>query len=320
MGRADGTPRAVVWSALLHVGIVAFLALATLNCARWEAMADFLHLPQSMRRVTCTRIKTLKGPVIEATLVGPAQAPPPPPVQHAPKTAPRKVQKPEPKLAPTPKPKPKPKPPSPSAPAQVLPKPVPHPKLKNQQKVVEQAKQKAEEAKRAQEEEHKQHMAELAQKRKAQKLLKQLAKAQAESRAQQHRVDLEEQKAQQLADLRKAKNQQHNTANVPAASKARTGQSGSNNAAYVAALQNAITKNWQRPYDISTGTVCPVEIVQTRGGQVISAKVMPSCPFNEAGKHSVEAAVLRSSPLPYKGFEKQFRPDIKLNFTVPSSR
>ena len=42
MESADATPRAVVYSALLHLGIVAFLALAMLNCTRWEGVADAL--------------------------------------------------------------------------------------------------------------------------------------------------------------------------------------------------------------------------------------------------------------------------------------
>ena len=66
--------------------------------------------------------------------------------------------------------------------------------------------------------------------------------------------------------------------------------------------------------------MCPVEIVQIPGGQVISAKVLPSCPFNDVARASVEHAVLRSSPLPYKGFEKQFSRDIIFNFTVTSSQ
>jgi colicin import membrane protein len=99
-----------------------------------------------------------------------------------------------------------------------------------------------------------------------------------------------------------------------------TGQAGTSNDAYVAALQNAITQNWLRPDNIPVGVVCPVEIKQIPGGQVISATVLPSCPFSDVARHSVEAAVRRSSPLPYKGFEKQFSRDIVFNFTVTSSQ
>ena len=307
MESADVTPRAVAYSALLHLGIVGFLALALLNCTHWERVADFLRLPEALRPVTCTRVVQLQGPVIEATLVGPAAAPPPPAAKHAQKASPTHEQKPE----------PKPEPPQP-APVRVLPTPVPQPKLKDQEKIAQVAEQKAEKEKQAQEQERKQRMAELTKEKEAQRILKELAKARAASEKAQRQANLERQKAQQLADLRKSSESQ-DAANVPVGKQAMTGQAGTDNAAYVAALQNAITQNWLRPDNIPPGAVCPVEIVQIPGGQVISAKVLPSCPFNDVGRHSVEAAVLRSSPLPYKGFEKQFNRDIIFNFKVTSS-
>jgi len=308
MESADATPRAVAYSALLHLGIVAFLALATLNCTHWESLADVLHLPEGMRPVTCTHVVQLQGPVIEATLVGPAAAPPPPASKRAQKASPKHEEKAE----------PKPKPPPP-APVRVLPTPVPQPKLKDQEKIAEIAEQKAEQEKKAQEEQQKQRMAELTKQKEAERILKELAKVRAESEAQQRKINLEAQKAQQLADLRKA-SQAQNAQNVPEAKQAMTGQAGTSNDAYVAALQNAITQNWLRPDNIPVGVVCPVEIKQIPGGQVISATVLPSCPFNDVAKASVEHAVLRSSPLPYKGFEKQFSRDIIFNFTVTSSQ
>jgi colicin import membrane protein len=293
---------------LLHLGIVGFLALAMLNCTRWENVADFLRLPEAMRPVTCTHVVRLEGPVIEATLVGPVAAPPPPAAKHAQKASPRQEQKAE----------PKPRPPPP-APVRVLPTPVPQPAMKDQEKVAQVAQEQAEKERQAQEEQHRQRMAELTRQKEAERILKELAKAKAESEAQQRRVNLEKQKAQQLADLHKAQ-ESENAENLPAAKQAMTGQGGTDTAAYVAALQNAITQNWLRPDNIPPGVVCPVEIVQIPGGQVISAKVLPSCPFSDVARHSVEAAVQRSSPLPYKGFEKEFKRDIIFNFTVTSSQ
>lgn len=307
MESADATPRAVVYSALLHLGIVGFLALALLNCTHWESVADFLRLPEAMRPVTCTHMEQLQGPIIEATLVGPAAAPPPPTAKHAQKASPAHEQKAE----------PKPKPPPP-APVRVLPTPVPQPKLKDQEKVAQIAEQKAEQEKQAQEEERKQRMAELTREKEAQRILKELAKVKAESQKAERQANLERQKAQQLADLHQAK--ESKPANVPIGKQAMTGQAGTSNDAYIAALQNAITQNWLRPDNIPVGVVCPVEIVQIPGGQVLSAKVLPSCPFNDVARASVEHAVLRSSPLPYKGFEKQFKRDIIFNFTVTSSQ
>jgi colicin import membrane protein len=308
MERADVTPRAVAYSALLHLGIVAFLALAMLNCAHWEAVADMLHLPEVLRPVTCTRMVRLQGPVIEATLVGPVGAPPPPVSRRAQKASPKHARKAE----------PRPKPPPPAA-VRVLPTPVPQPQLQDQEKIAQLAREQAAQAKQAQEQQQRQRMAELTRQKEAERILKELAMVRAQSEAQQRKIDLETQKARQLADLRKVA-ESRNTENVPVARQAMTGQAGTSNDAYIAALQNAITQNWLRPDNITVGVVCPVEIVQIPGGQVVSAKVMPSCPFNDVARASVEHAVLRSSPLPYKGFEKQFNRDIIFNFTVTSSQ
>lgn len=309
MESADVTPRAVVYSALLHLGIVGFLVLAMLNCTRWERFSDLLHLPAAMRPVTCSpMVPQYVGPVIEATLVGPAGAPPPPAARHRREASPQHEQK----APPTPKP-------PPAANVRVLPTPVTKPQVRDQEKVAEIAAQKAEQAKQAQEEEQKQRMAELTKEKEAERILKELAKVQAQSAAQQRRINLEQQKAAQLADLRKS-NESQNAQNVPAAKQAMTGQAGTSTDAYAAALTNLITMNWSRPFDIPPGTVCPVEIRQTRGGQVQDVKVLPSCPLNDVGRHSVQAAVWRSSPLPYKGFEKEFVPDLTLNFRIPQQQ
>lgn len=303
MESTDGTPRAVAYSALLHLGIVAFLALATLNCMRWEAVMDALHLPQALRPVTCTQVVQLQGAVIEATLVGPVGAPPPPAAKHAQKASPQHEQKTEPKPTPPP-----------PANVRVLPTPVPQPQLKDQEKVAEVAQQQAEQAQKAQEQEQQQRMAELTRQKEAERILKELAKVQQQSQEQQRRVNLEKQKAEQLADLSKASDSQ-NAQNVPLAKQAMTGQAGKDTNAYLAALSNAINQNWQRPFDTPKGVVCPIHIVQVRGGQVTSVHVLPSCPFDDVVRQSIEAAVLRE-PLPYKGFEDAFQPDLTILFRV----
>ena len=62
---------------------------------------------------------------------------------------------------------------------------------------------------------------------------------------------------------------------------------------------------------------CRVRIRQIVGGEVISATADASCPYDEAGRRSIEAAVLRASPLPYAGFESVFRSDINFTFRAP---
>ncbi|HEX7128861.1 MAG TPA: TonB C-terminal domain-containing protein [Rhodanobacteraceae bacterium] len=306
MEASSATPRAVALSALLHLCIVGFLALAMLNCADWEKVTGFLHLPNP---VACAKpLEPLAGPVIEATLVGPAAAPKPKHSKRAqpanPPPAQRNLPKPE-----------EPKP----APVKVLPPPPLHPDIKDQEKIADVAQQQAEQQK-AQEEKEKQRMAELTREQEADRILKQLEKIKAQRQATEKQIRLAQQKAQQLADLKNTPENPEANDTVPEAKQAMTGQNGTNNNAYIAALQNAITQNWLRPDNIPDGVTCPVEIIQIPGGQVISAKVLPSCPFNDVGRHSVEAAVLRSSPLPYKGFEDQFQRRIVFNFTVLSSQ
>lgn len=298
------TTRAVALSALLHIGIVAFLALAMLNCTTWESLFTALNLPASLNPVTCAKPVQLMGQVIEATLVGPVGAPPP----HASRAL--KPATPPPDLRELPQPElPRP------APVKVLPPPPQHPDLQDQEKIAELAQQQADQRK-AQEEKEKQRMAELAREQEADRILKQLAQIEAQRQATEKEIKLAQQKAQQLADLKNTPDNPDARNDVPAAAQPRTGQGGKDNSAYIAALQNAITQNWLRPDNIPAGAVCPIHIVQIPGGQVISTKVLPGCQLDEIGKHSVEAAVLRAQPLPYQGFEKEFSRDITFNFTV----
>ena len=130
MEASNATSRAVTLSALLHLCIVGFLALAMLNCTDWETVADFLHLPNP---VTCAQpLQPLVGPVIEATLVGPAAAPQP---KHSKRAQPAN---PPPEQRNLPKPElPKP------APVKVLPPPPQHPDIKDQEKIADVAQQQA---------------------------------------------------------------------------------------------------------------------------------------------------------------------------------
>ena len=62
------------------------------------------------------------------------------------------------------------------------------------------------------------------------------------------------------------------------------------------------------------GQRCRIVIRQIPGGEVIDAKVDPSCPYDERGRRSIEAAVLKAQPLPYAGFESVFARTLTLNF------
>ena len=120
---------------------------------------------------------------------------------------------------------------------------------------------------------------------------------------------------QQLAELKNAQND--GLPNLPNAAQRQTGNNAKNTNladAYAAAIQNAVTPNWLRP-DNMPNVPCKVHIVQLPGGDVMSATVDPSCPYDDAGRRSVENAVLRTRTLPYKGFESVFQRKLTITFT-----
>ncbi|GGA33229.1 hypothetical protein GCM10010981_22660 [Dyella nitratireducens] len=304
---SKGTPLAVALSAVLHLGIVAFLFLAMLSCTSYEKFLSVLHLPNP---ITCTPPPLqLSGPVIEATLIGNTAAPPPKSekVKPIPNTVPPPPSVPPPPPPPMQQPKPS-----------QLPPPPEHPDVVDQERVVQDALQKAENAKKEQEEKERQRQAELdaqaakkkAEQEKVDEMFKQLDAASAQTqkaanKAKQAKQQLEDQKNAQLNGLE----------NLPDAAQRQTGNNSNSTllSQYMAAVQNAVTQNWIRP-DNMPNAPCVVHIVQIPGGQVLSAKASPNCPYDAAGKKSVEDAVLRAQPLPYQGFESVFRREIDFTF------
>jgi colicin import membrane protein len=84
MDESKATPKAVVLSAILHVGIVGFLFLAILPCSSYENFFNVLHLPAWMNPIRCSAPLQLQGPIIQAVLIGPTGSPPPKSVKTKP--------------------------------------------------------------------------------------------------------------------------------------------------------------------------------------------------------------------------------------------
>jgi colicin import membrane protein len=133
-------------------------------------------------------------------------------------------------------------------------------------------------------------------------------------------VALAEQKNRQVQNLQQQRAAAAaSTSSAAATTAPSTGPRGQNgtsedlSARYAAAIQAAVSDQWIRPESVPLGQRCKVTIRQLPGGEVIDAKVDPSCPYDEAGRRSVEAAVLRAQPLPYRGYESVFQRT--LNFT-----
>jgi colicin import membrane protein len=310
MDESKATPKAVVISAVLHLGIVGFLFLAVLSCSSYEAFFQALHLPTWMNPLTCEKPLELQGQVIEATLIGPTGSPPP----KAVRTKPVPNSTPPPPSVPPP-----PMPPVEAPTVKTLPPPPKQPDVKDQERVVEDAAEQAQ-AKQLQEEKQRQRQSEIdaqaaKQKEEKQKQIDELfAKLDAAANASKKAQNKANQAKQQMEDLKNA--QDDGQPDLPAAAQRQTGNNSANSSLadeYAAAIQNAVTPNWLRPDNIAP-VACKVHIVQSPGGDVVSATVDSSCPFDEVGRRSVENAVLRTKTLPYKGFESVFQRNLTFTF------
>ena len=140
----------------------------------------------------------------------------------------------------------------------------------------------------------------------------QLADIRRQRAAEKRTIDLSTEKIRQMAD-REARR-----ASAAAASASpppgNRGADPNLEAAYSKALTDAIRSNWTQPDNVSSSQVCKIVIRQIPGGEVIDAQVDPSCPYDEQGQRSVEAAVLKAQPLPYRGFESVFNRSLTINF------
>ena len=161
------------------------------------------------------------------------------------------------------------------------------------------------------------------------------AERERQQQAEQRKTEMQRQRDQQLADIQRQKEQNQREialaqqrleqlaqrraqqASATAAASAPPGQRGTDpntGELYRQALMEKIRSNWTRPDNVPPGQACKIVIRQIPGGTVIDAQVDPSCPYDEAGRRSVEAAVLKAQPLPYQGFESVFNRTLILNF------
>jgi colicin import membrane protein len=131
-----------------------------------------------------------------------------------------------------------------------------------------------------------------------------------------HEADLAEQKLKQIADVRQ-RTPQSSQATADSNTSPPPGNNGVDAgllARYRAALGDAIQRNWIRPDSVPLGQPCKLQIRQLPGGEVIDVQVLEPCPYDDLGKRSLEAAVLKAQPLPYAGFESVFSRTLDLKF------
>ncbi|WP_285289624.1 cell envelope integrity protein TolA [Stenotrophomonas maltophilia] len=151
------------------------------------------------------------------------------------------------------------------------------------------------------------------------------AKQEQEAKRRQEQIDLTERKRQEEAEqkLRQVAAARNAAGSAAAGSSGASqpaagggGNSDDLSAKYAAAIQAKVLSQWVRPDTVPLGQRCQITITQIPGGTVMQAKVSPNCPYDEAGKRSIEAAVLNAQPLPYRGFESVFARTLNFTFTA----
>ena len=308
--RAD-TTRAVVLALLLHVALFA-LMFAGLWWTRTAAPPSAAGSPVSAELIDATDL----SPAMRRTLQQRPEPVPPDPVP-VPEPDPVVVEDavPEPQPIPVPLPEDAPVEPQPTPQVQV-----PEPAPVDQEEVRRDAIAR-ETAEREQEERRRQEQIDLTERQRKQDEAEQKRRlaeqklAEIKRQREQARREAEEaeRRLERIAQSRaeQASNEASSAGNPPPGNE---GVDAGLSARYAAAIQEAILRNWTRPENVPLGQRCRIIITQVRGGTVVKAEVAPSCPFDELGRRSVEAAVLKAQPLPYAGFEAVFNRQLNLNF------
>ncbi len=302
----------------------------------------FLVMWLGLRWTEASRPLSVAGAPVEAELVISAAdskraqatiaaAPKPTPTPKPPE--PQQSQQPE--AAPPPQPKPEPSPQTAQTPPQQeLQEQVPNPDTQNQERAAllaiqqEQERLQKEQQERVRQEQieleaqkEKQREAEQRQRLAAQQQekLQQLAKLRQQRQEAEKQTRMEQQRLEQLRDraIAAASPQATPSNQPPTPAAGNYGTDDSLQAQYVFAIQQAVERNWIRPETVPADTPCKLQITQIPGGEVISADVVAPCPFDEIGKRSLEAAVLRAQPLPYSGFESVFSRQLIFTFRAP---
>ncbi|MGE8233748.1 MAG: cell envelope integrity protein TolA [Stenotrophomonas sp.] len=130
---------------------------------------------------------------------------------------------------------------------------------------------------------------------------------------------LAEQRLRQVADARARAQATSTSSGNSGPSTPSPGQGGTSNdltAKYAAAIQQAVVAQWNRPDNVANGTRCRILIKQLPGGEVMSAEVQSGCAMDAAARDSIERAVLRAQPLPFRGYETVFRRELMFTFTA----
>lgn len=220
-------------------------------------------------------------------------------------------------------------------PEEVAPQPtpqelLPEPDTENQEAVIEAPTPRPTTETKPQEAKQRQEQVDLTEERKRQEQAEQrrldaekleterrIAEIRRKRAAASREAQLAEQRLQQLQDARSGSGRAAEEAARADAAASAPGGGGDDaglRARYAEALKAAITSKWTRPDAVQSGDACRLVIRQLPGGEVVDVQVASPCSYDEAGRRSIEAAVLKAQPLPYAGFESVFQRNLTLNF------
>ncbi len=122
--------------------------------------------------------------------------------------------------------------------------------------------------------------------------------------------DIERQR-QENERLRREMEEEERQAEIDAEARRLAAENSPEMAAYQYAISQKIQRSWAMPASANEDTVCVVRVRQTRTGDVISANIV-SCNGDDAVRRSVEAAVMRASPLPEPSNPDLFRAELRI--------
>jgi len=306
---------AVGLHALLLAALLVSLPMRTRTLAGAQISADWVD----ERVLSAAQLRALAQPAAPESAVVPEPEPEPEVIAE-----PEPEPDPEPNPEPDPEPEPEPPPaePEPAPEPEPTPEPEPEPVIDpaELEREAEAERQRQEQAER----ELEQQIEREQQRREAERRRREAEQQLERIRAERARAEREQRQAedrlQQLQARRAAAAQPSEPA--PAAASPPPGRDNREpnlRERWLAAMVAQIERQWIRPDSIRPGMICPIRIRILPGGEVRSAQVQPECPYDEVGKRSVEAAVLKASPLPWAGYESVAARDVVVRFQ-PATR
>lgn len=82
---------------------------------------------------------------------------------------------------------------------------------------------------------------------------------------------------------------------------------------YLGMISQKVNRNWIRPPSAGAGLECEVVVTQIPGGEVVGVRI-ERCNADAAVRRSIEAAVLKASPLPLPADAALFDRSLRFNF------